>query len=65
MNDLTELWKVALAQIEVKIDSPAQFKTWFKNTELKNINFLLIAILISCNYNFVYSSLAIYCIEIK
>ncbi|KKQ35866.1 MAG: chromosomal replication initiation protein [candidate division WS6 bacterium GW2011_GWA2_37_6] len=37
MNDLSELWKVALAQIEVKLDSPAQFKTWFKNTKLIDI----------------------------
>ncbi len=29
-----ELWKIALAQIEVKIDSPAQFKTWLKDTNL-------------------------------
>lgn len=37
MDDLTELWKIALAQIEVKLDSPAQFKTWFKNTKLIDI----------------------------
>ncbi len=37
MEDLLELWKVALAQIEIKIDSPAQFKTWFKDTRLIKI----------------------------
>jgi len=37
MNDLEELWKVALAQIEVKIDSPAQFKTWLKDTKLLKV----------------------------
>lgn len=37
MNDLTELWKVALAQIEVKLDSPAQFKTWLKDTKLNDV----------------------------
>ncbi|MBN1331936.1 chromosomal replication initiator protein DnaA [Candidatus Dojkabacteria bacterium] len=36
-EDNKELWKIALAQIEVKLDSPAQFKTWFKNTKLKTI----------------------------
>lgn len=38
MDDLKELWKIALAQIEVKLDSPAQFKTWFKNTKLIEID---------------------------
>lgn len=38
MEDLSELWKVALAQIEVKIDSPAQFKTWFKDTRLIKVD---------------------------
>ncbi|MBD3279911.1 chromosomal replication initiator protein DnaA [Candidatus Dojkabacteria bacterium] len=37
MEDYKELWKIALAQIEVKLDSPAQFKTWFKNTKLNGI----------------------------
>ena len=32
-----EIWKITLAQIEVKIDSPAQFKTWFKDTTLLDI----------------------------
>ena len=32
-----EIWKITLAQIEVKLDSPAQFKTWFKDTTLIQI----------------------------
>jgi chromosomal replication initiator protein len=35
--NLGEIWKITLAQIEVKIDSPAQFKTWFKDTTLLEI----------------------------
>jgi chromosomal replication initiator protein len=35
--EIGEIWKVALAQIEVKIDSPAQFKTWFKDSKLLEI----------------------------
>lgn len=35
--DLAEVWKVTLAQIEVKIDNPAHFKTWFKDTRLLEI----------------------------
>jgi chromosomal replication initiator protein len=35
--DLEQIWKITLAQIEVKIDSPAQFKTWFKDTSLLDI----------------------------
>ncbi|KXK26984.1 MAG: Chromosomal replication initiator protein DnaA [candidate division WS6 bacterium OLB20] len=35
--DLAELWKIALAQMEVKLDSPAQFKTWFKDTRLLDV----------------------------
>jgi chromosomal replication initiator protein len=35
--DLTQIWKVTLAQIEVKLDSPAHFKTWFKDTNLLEI----------------------------
>ena len=35
--DLSEIWKITLAQLEVKIDSPAQFKTWFKDTTLLDI----------------------------
>lgn len=38
MGNLEELWKTALAQIEVKLDSSAQFKTWFKDTRLIEIN---------------------------
>ena len=33
-----EIWKTALAQIEVKLDSPAQFQTWFRDTKLIEIN---------------------------
>lgn len=36
-TDLKEIWKIALAQIEVKIDSPAHFKTWFGSTELVTV----------------------------
>ena len=32
--DNTAVWKITLAQIEVKLDSPAQFKTWFRDTTL-------------------------------
>jgi chromosomal replication initiator protein len=32
-----EIWKITLAQIEVKLDSPAQFKTWFKDTTLLTV----------------------------
>ncbi|MEI7579922.1 MAG: chromosomal replication initiator protein DnaA [bacterium] len=35
---LEELWKITLAQIEVKLDSPAHFKTWFKDTILLEIS---------------------------
>lgn len=35
--DLGELWKVTLAQIEVKLDNQPQFKTWFKDTKLLEI----------------------------
>lgn len=35
--NLQEIWKVTLAQIEVKLDSPAHFKTWFKDTRLIEI----------------------------
>jgi chromosomal replication initiator protein len=35
--DIGEIWKITLAQIEVKIDSPAQFKTWFRDTKLLEI----------------------------
>lgn len=36
-TDLAEVWKIVLAQIEVKIESGAQFKTWFQNTTLLSI----------------------------
>lgn len=29
-----KVWNKTLAQIEIKLDSPAQFKTWFKDTRL-------------------------------
>jgi chromosomal replication initiator protein len=32
-----QLWKTALAQIEIKLDAPAQFKTFFAETELISI----------------------------
>src|SRR3989304_1962544 len=35
--DKSEIWKITLAQIEVKLDSPAQFKTWFKDTSILRI----------------------------
>ena len=33
-DNLADIWKITLAQIEIKIDSPAHFKTWFLNTSL-------------------------------
>lgn len=35
--DIDAIWKVTLAQIEVKLDSSAQYKTWFKDTKLVEI----------------------------
>lgn len=35
--DTQNLWKKTLAQIEIKLDSTAQFKTWFKDTRLIKI----------------------------
>ncbi len=32
-----DLWKVALAQIEVKLDSSTQFRTWFTDTKLEDL----------------------------
>jgi len=32
--DATEIWKIALAQIEVKLDNQQHFKTWFGGTKL-------------------------------
>ncbi|MCA9386054.1 chromosomal replication initiator protein DnaA [Candidatus Dojkabacteria bacterium] len=37
-HDLEQIWKTTLAQIEVKLDSPPHFKTWFLPTELKSID---------------------------
>jgi chromosomal replication initiator protein len=34
---LEEIWKTTLAQIEVKLDSPAHFQTWFIPTKLLEI----------------------------
>jgi chromosomal replication initiator protein len=33
-----QLWKTTLAQIEIKLDAPAQFKTFFQETELIKID---------------------------
>lgn len=33
-TDLAELWKITLAQIEVKLETGPEYKTWFKNTSL-------------------------------
>jgi chromosomal replication initiator protein len=38
LMEKSEIWKITLAQVEVKLDSPAQFKTWFKDTTLLNID---------------------------
>lgn len=35
--DKNDIWKKTLAQIEIKLDSQAQFKTWFKDTRLIEI----------------------------
>lgn len=37
IKDPKELWKVAMAQLEIKLDSPAQFKTFFSALELIQI----------------------------
>ncbi len=36
--DKDVIWKITLAQIEVKLDSPPQFKTWFRDTTLLKID---------------------------
>jgi len=36
-TDLKALWKVTLAQIEVRVDSNTDFRTWLKNTTLLEI----------------------------
>lgn len=33
-----EVWKIALAQIEVKLDSPTHFRTWFTGTKLIEVS---------------------------
>lgn len=33
-----DIWKITLAQIEVKLDSPAQFKTWLRDTTLLSLD---------------------------
>ncbi|GAB4287450.1 MAG: chromosomal replication initiator protein DnaA [Candidatus Dojkabacteria bacterium] len=37
IKDPKQLWKTTLAQIEVKLDAPAQFKTFFKDTDISEI----------------------------
>lgn len=37
LNNIQDIWKKTLAQIEVKLDAPAQFKTFFSETELLEI----------------------------
>jgi chromosomal replication initiator protein len=37
MSTIDEIWKTTLAQIEVKLDSPAQYQTWFRDTKLIEI----------------------------
>jgi chromosomal replication initiator protein len=37
ITDPKDLWKVALAQIEIKLDAPAQFKTFFQDTKLMKV----------------------------
>lgn len=34
IKDPSELWKTTLAQIEIKLDAPAQFRTFFQDTKL-------------------------------
>ncbi len=36
-KDLNQVWRTTLAQIEVKLDNPAQFKTFFQGAELVGI----------------------------
>lgn len=38
IKDPEQLWKTALAQIEIKLDSPAQYKTFFQGTKLIKVN---------------------------
>jgi len=37
IKDPNQLWKTTLAQIEIKLDAPAQFKTFFQETKLIKI----------------------------
>ena len=37
IKDTKELWKTTLAQLEIKLDAPAQYKTFFLGTELIQI----------------------------
>lgn len=37
IKDPKQLWKTTLAQIEIKLDAPAQFKTFFVETQLLDI----------------------------
>jgi chromosomal replication initiator protein len=37
IKDPKDLWKTTLAQIEIKLDAPAQFKTFFSDTHLIDI----------------------------
>jgi len=37
IKDEKQLWKIVLAQIEIKLDAPAQFKTFFLETKLLKI----------------------------
>lgn len=38
IKDPAQLWKTTLAQIEIKLDSPATFKTFFQGTKLLKID---------------------------
>ncbi len=38
IKDPEQLWKTALAQIEIKLDSPAQYKTFFQGTKLVTVD---------------------------
>ncbi len=37
ITDPKQLWKVSLAQIEIKLDAPAQFKMFFQDTKLLKV----------------------------
>lgn len=38
IRDEKQLWKTTLAQIEIKLDAPAQFKTFFQETKLLRLD---------------------------